>query len=888
MSTQKPKTIHLSDYRPAEFLIESVFLDFALWEERVVVKSKLSVSASGKDSQDLVLAGSDLKLLSVKLEGRRLTEDAYRVDSDSMTVFSPPRSFILEIETEIHPEKNTSLEGLYLSNGIFCTQCEAEGFRKITYFLDRPDVMASYTTTIEGDAEEMPVLLANGNLIDSGKLDNGRHFATWEDPFKKPCYLFAMVAGDLVRVEGFFTTSSGRKISLQIFVEPHNREKCGHALKSLQKAMKWDEEVFGLEYDLDQYGIVAVDDFNAGAMENKGLNIFNSKYVLANPLTATDDDYEAIEAVVAHEYFHNWTGNRVTCRDWFQLSLKEGLTVFRDQEFSADIASRPVKRIQDVRLLRNHQFPEDAGPMAHPVRPSSYIEINNFYTVTVYEKGAEVIRMLQTIVGPDLFRKGMDLFFERYDGKAVTTEDFAGCMADVFTMVKGKSKQVDFDQFRLWYSQAGTPEITVRSRYDQEQKKYFLTISQQIPSQAQTDHKMMLIPVVVGLVNQEGRDIKVQLEGGTQAPEAKSLLLHVRKEEETFTFVEVEEKPIPSLLRGFSAPVKMHYEYSDDELLFLQIHDSDPFNRWEAGQRYYSRRLLGLVENSRQGKAMVFDPNLKQVFLEVLSHENDEDKSFLAQLLTLPSEEYLAELMEVVDVDGIHAAREFVRRALARSLREIFLETYKAHCDNGPYQYDPALAGDRRLKNLCLSYLTVLADAKIDQIALQQQEQADNMSDEISALRCLAHNQSDVREKALGLFFNKWQNDPLVLDKWFSVQATAPFPDTLDRVMELMKHSRFSIRNPNRVRALIGSFAGANPVCFHAENGAGYSFLADRVLELDPLNPHMASRLLGRFSRWEKYDAPRQSMMQKELERVAGQKNLSKGVYEVIKKCLKG
>jgi aminopeptidase N len=888
MKQNNQKTIYLSDYRPSDFRIESVGLVFKILESCVVVQSRLSVAAANEKGQDLVLNGAELKLLSIRMDGKKLSAKAYRVDSGSMTIFSPPKAFVLEIETEIHPAENTSLEGLYLSNGIYCTQCEAEGFRKITYFLDRPDIMAPYTTTIEGDVEKTPVLLANGNLIDSGKGNEGRHFATWEDPFGKPCYLFAMVAGNLVKVEDCFKTRSGRTISLQIYVEPHNREKCGHALRALQKAMRWDEKVFGLEYDLDQYMIVAVDDFNAGAMENKGLNVFNSKYVLANPQSATDDDYEAIEAVVAHEYFHNWTGNRVTCRDWFQLSLKEGLTVFRDQEFSADIASRPVKRIQDVRILRNHQFPEDAGPMAHPVRPASYVEINNFYTVTVYEKGAEVVRMLHTIVGPELFRQGMDLYFERYDGQAVATDDFVQCMADVFNQEGPDGDRVDFEQFRLWYSQAGTPEITVRSRYDGRNKKYFLTVRQQKPSQSDSHDKMMLIPVVVGLLDKKGRDLPLQFENEEQVSDRKSRVLHVTKEEETFTFVGVPEKPIPSILRGFSAPVTLHYEYTDEELLFLLTHDSDPFNRWEAGQRYYTRQLLSLVETRKQGGKMLFDADLEQLFIQILARKNWTDESFVTQLLTLPSEEHLAEQMDVVDVDGIHAAREFVRRSLAETLRGLLLDTYNFLLDREPYKYDPKLAGRRGLKNLCLSYLAVLDDREIIRVVLRQQEQADNMSDEIAALRCMAHKECTESEQSLALFAAKWETDPLVFDKWFTVQATAPLPGTLKRVMGLMRHPRFSIKNPNRVRALIGAFAGANPVCFHAADGAGYSFLADIVLELDKLNPQIASRLLGRLSRWRKYDSQRQLLMQKELKRVASRNDLSKGAREVVQKCLDG
>jgi len=881
MNETEHKTKYLKDYRPPDYLIENVELHFDLGEEVTSVKASLHCSAVNKGDETrppLVLDGRDLTLVSLALNGRRLQSEEYRADRESLSVFSVPDTFVLEIGTKIGPRHNTSLEGLYLSSGNFCTQCEAQGFRKITYFIDRPDVMTRYTVTIAADRDKYPVLLANGNLVDSGELPENRHYAVWQDPFPKPCYLFALVAGDLGLVEDLFVTRSGRTVALRIYVQHHNIDRCDHAMRSLKKAMRWDEEVFGLEYDLDLYMIVAVDDFNMGAMENKGLNIFNSKYVLARPDTATDDDYEGIERVVAHEYFHNWTGNRVTCRDWFQLSLKEGLTVFRDQEFSADMLSRAVKRIGDVQVLRNRQFPEDSGPMAHAVRPESYIEINNFYTVTVYEKGAEVIRMLHTFCGQAGFCKGMDLYFARHDGRAVTTDDFVQAMADACG--------IDFSQFCLWYSQAGTPEMTVTGEYDPTEQSYTLIVTQNCPpTPGQPLKDPFHIPLTLGLLNDAGRDLPLRLAGETGPAETRRVL-NIRRPEETFRFVGVPCRPVPSLLRNFSAPVKLTFAYSDEELCFLLAHDSDPFNRWEAGQRLAERIMLGQIRDWQQGREPVPSRDFIRMFKDILEDDGLMDKAFVCQLLTLPTEEYLAERMEVIDVAVIHAVRESMRKELAISLRDSLLTAYRRYTDSGPYQYDPAVADRRRLKNLCLSYLMCLEDVSIRELCFNQFQQADNMTDAMSALLALVYTGAQQRQEALDAFYSKWRDDALVLDKWLSVQATAPLPGTLSRVRELMGHPAFSIKNPNKVRALIGAFCGGNPVCFHEPSGAGYRFLADRVLEINPLNPQIAARLLGNLSRWRRYDTGRQALMRAQLERIRKTKQLSRDVYEVVVKSL--
>ena len=878
MDTQ-PKTILLKDYRPPAYMIEEVALEVDLFEERARVCSRLTCRRNSQAAPDdpLVLQGRSLVLKSLALDGVALTQDQYRLDDETLTIPTVPERFVLEIETELYPQNNTSLDGLYRSSGNFCTQCEAEGFRKITYFLDRPDVLARYEVTISAEQQRYPVLLANGNLMEAGPLPQGRHFARWQDPFPKPSYLFAMVAGNLIKIADTFTTRSGRQVALEIYVQTHNRDKCDHAMASLIKAMRWDEEAFGLEYDLDQYMIVAVDDFNMGAMENKGLNVFNSKYVLARPDTATDTDYEGIEAVIAHEYFHNWTGNRVTCRDWFQLSLKEGLTVFRDQQFTADQISAAVKRIHDVRLLRNVQFPEDNGPMAHPVRPDSFMEINNFYTVTIYEKGAEIIRMLHTLLGQELFRQGLALYLKRYDGQAATTDDFVQAMGEV----SGR----DLMQFKRWYTQAGTPQLAVQGEYDEQMQTYTLSLGQTTsPTPGQPEKEPLHIPVILALLDSQGGEMPLVCP--ERQAEAERGLFELRGAQETIRFNGVEEKPRLSILRNFSAPLKVVYDCDAEELLFLFRHDQDPFNRWEAGQCLASRLLLGLVEDFRNNRPLHLDERFIEASGRLLEGEGVGDKAFLALLLTLPSEEYLAEQMEVVDVEAIHAARTFVRQTLARSLHPLWAQVYQANRTSGPYRYAPGLAGQRALRNLCLAYLVCLEDDAAVQLALTQFRGADNMTDQMAAFAALAHSARPERQQVIADFYQQWQGDSLVLDKWFAVQATAPLPETLAEVQGLMVHPAFQLKNPNKVRALIGTFAASNPLCFHDSSGTGYRFLAGQILALDPLNPQIAARLAARLGRGGRYDATRRALMRSQLERIGASPTLSRDVYEVVSKSL--
>ncbi len=878
MSSKKPQQIYRHDYRPPDYLIDTTHLNFFLGKGRTKVVSRLECRRNGGNGENppLVLDGEELELQSVFLDSFQLDEAAYTRTDETLTIHHVPDSFVLTITTQIRPEENISLEGLYKSSGNFCTQCEAQGFRKITYFLDRPDVMSRFTTTIEADTS-IPLLLANGNLVAKGEVANGRHYATWEDPFPKPCYLFALVAGDLVRVAGTYVTRSGRKIDLHIYVQEHNAEHCAHALHSLQKAMAWDEKVYGLEYDLDLFMIVAVDDFNMGAMENKGLNIFNSKYVLAAPETATDSDYAGIEAVVAHEYFHNWTGNRVTCRDWFQLSLKEGLTVFLDQQFSADMTSSAVKRITDVRLLRNVQFVEDSGPMAHPVRPDSYIEINNFYTVTVYEKGAEVIRMIHTLLGADGFRRGMDLYFQRHDGHAVTCDDFVQAMED--------GGGVDLNVFRRWYSQAGTPELHIAIVYDEQNKTCTLRLEQLCPpSPGQKQKEPFHIPLAIGFLNSKGEDMGLADGRGNIAT---TLVLDVKEREQTFVLSGIPEKPVPSILRNFSAPVKIHYDYTEEELFFLLANDSDSFNRWEAGQRLACRIFLRLIKDWQQGRELKLDEAFTIVYGKLLAGRQGIDPAFLAELLLLPSEKYLGEQLDVIDVEAIHQARQFVRRSLAERLRDDFLEVYHDNTTLGPYSYDQVSVGRRSLKNTALSYLMQLDDRAIMDICLRQFEQSGNMTDELAALKAIVHNPDcPERKSVLVSFYSQWQRDTLVLDKWFSLQATAPLPETLEQVKNLMLHPAFSLKNPNKVRALIGSFCGANQLCFHEKSGAGYRFLADEVLKIDQFNHQIAARMLSPLSRWQRFDYSRQVLMRAQLDRILASRTLSRDVYEVASKSL--
>ncbi|CAO3452805.1 Membrane alanine aminopeptidase N (EC 3.4.11.2) [Azospirillum argentinense] len=881
MDKGTPKAIRLQDYRPPAHLIDTVDLFFDLGEEVTTVRAQLGLrrnpARDGAAALPLTLDGQRLELVSVALNGQPLGDADYTVTPDHLTVHSVPETFTLETVVRIKPQENTALEGLYKSSGNFCTQCEAEGFRKITYFADRPDVMARYTTTITADKALYPVLLSNGNLIESGDLPDGRHRAVWEDPFPKPCYLFALVAGTLVHQEDRFRTASGRDVTLRIYVEPGNEDKVDHAMRSLIKSMRWDEEVFGLEYDLDIFNIVAVGDFNMGAMENKSLNVFNTKYILAKPETATDQDFLGIEAVVAHEYFHNWTGNRVTCRDWFQLSLKEGLTVFRDQEFSSDMNSRAVKRIADVQRLRTVQFPEDSGAMAHPVRPDSYVEINNFYTPTVYDKGSEVIRMYHTLLGPQGFRKGMDLYFQRHDGQAVTCDDFAAAMSD--------ATGVDLTQFKRWYRQAGTPELDVTGAYDEAAKTYRLTVKQTVPpTPGQPVKEPMHIPLVMGLLGPDGADLPLRLTGEAE-PAGTSRTLHITEAEQTFTFVDVPARPVPSLLRGFSAPVKLRADLTDGDLTFLMANDSDAFNRWEAGQTLATRLLLSLVADRQAGRELA----LPQSFIDAVGavlKDADQDPAFAAQALVLPTESYLGTQMEVIDPDAIHAVREFARRRLAEALRPGWLDTHRRNAGNEPFSVDAAAIGRRALKNLCLAYLMALEDEEALGLCLGQYRGAQAMTDVMAALQFLSNSNAPERDEAIASFYERWKGEALVVDKWFGVQATSHRPDALERVTALLAHPAFEIRNPNKVYALIGGFAGGNPVRFHDTSGAGYRFLADQVLRLDPMNPQVAARMVGPFSRLRRYDATRRALMKAELERIVATPGLSPDVFEVASKSL--
>jgi aminopeptidase N len=799
----------------------------------------------------------------------------YEVTEDELIIHQVPDSFSLEIETLIKPQENTALEGLYKSSGNFCTQCEAEGFRRITYFLDRPDVMATFTTTVVADKQDYPVLLSNGNPVNQGEYDDGRHWIKWQDPFKKPCYLFALVAGDLGFIEDRFTTQSGREIQLRIYVEHHNIDHCEHAMASLKKAMQWDEQVYGREYDLDVYNIVAVDNFNMGAMENKGLNVFNSKCVLAKQQTATDSDFINIEGVIAHEYFHNWSGNRVTCRDWFQLTLKEGLTVFRDQQFTADMNAATPKRIDDVNILRTSQFAEDAGPMAHPIQPASYLEINNFYTVTVYNKGAEVIRMIHTLTGVDGFRRGMDLYFERNDGKAVTTEEFLQAMEE--------ANAIDLKQFRNWYHQAGTPVVTVAEEYDAATQTYALMLQQDTPATPGQEHKQPFhIPVRIGLMDPNGNDMRVQLD---DSDSRSSHVLNFTEASQTFVFNQVAHKPVASLLRGYSAPVKLEFERSDDELAFCMAHDTDEFNRWDAGQQLATRIILRLVEMVQKDVSLEMPGNFVDAYSRTLTNSSLE-RSLLARALALPSISYVSERMPVADVYAIHAAREFMCRQLSERLQQHWLALYHDN-QTGRFSLSPEAMGRRFLKNVALSYLFYAdAEAHVD-IALNQFEQADNMTEQLAAFRVLLHNDTSQRQYVTDAFYQQWQQEHLVIDKWFSLQAMAVLDDTIDSVKKLFQHADFDLKNPNRVRALLGTFCSANPVCFHDKSGAGYRLLGDYVERLNALNPQIAAKLLSPLTRWRRFDASTQALMKAELERLSLLPQLSRDVFELVSKSLK-
>ncbi|MDB5984798.1 MAG: aminopeptidase [Pseudomonas sp.] len=884
MRTEQPKMIYLKDYRAPEYLIDETHLTFELFEDHTLVHAQLVMRrnpARGAGLPPLVLDGQELELLALSLGDVELAPTDYLQTPDQLTVQPTAAQFTLDSTVRIHPESNTALEGLYKSSGMFCTQCEAEGFRKITYYLDRPDVMSKFTTTVSADKHGFPVLLSNGNPIASGPEEGGRHWATWEDPFMKPAYLFALVAGDLWCVEDTFTTMNQREVTLRIYVEPENIDKCQHAMNSLKKSMRWDEETYGREYDLDIFMIVAVNDFNMGAMENKGLNIFNSSAVLARAETATDAAHQRVEAIVAHEYFHNWSGNRVTCRDWFQLSLKEGFTVFRDSGFSADMNSRTVKRIEDVSYLRTHQFAEDAGPMAHAVRPDSFIEISNFYTLTVYEKGSEVVGMIHTLVGAEGFRKGSDLYFERHDGQAVTCDDFIKAMED--------ANGVDLTQFKRWYSQAGTPRLAVSEAYDSAAKTYSLTFRQSCPATPDKQEKLpFVIPVELGLLNKAGGEIALRLSGEAAAV-GTTRVISVTEAEQTFTFVDIAEQPLPSLLRGFSAPVKLSFPYSRDQLMFLMQHDSDGFNRWDAGQQLSVQVLQELISQYQKGQDLVLDQRLVTALHSLLANEQ-LDQAMVAEMLSLPGEAYLTEISETADVDAIHAARDFARKQLADKLFDGLWKRYQANREVSkatPYVAEAEHFARRSLQNIALSYLMLSGKPQVLAACLEQFDTCDNMTERMTALAVLVNSPfAEEKAKALATFAENFKDNPLVMDQWFSVQAGSTLPGGLQRVQQLMEHPAFNIKNPNKVRALVGAFAGQNLINFHAADGSGYRFLADLVIQLNGFNPQIASRQPAPLTRWRKYDSARQALMKAELERIRASGNLSSDVYEVVSKSL--
>ena len=879
MRTDTAKTIYRNDYTAPSFLVDTVELGFDLDPDRTIVASRLTMARNPDSTQrDIELYGENLELVALRMNGKTLGKRDFRLVDNLLVIPDAPDQVVLEIETLTAPVKNTSLNGLYVSNGNFFTQCEAEGFRAITYFPDRPDIMARYTVMLRADKQLYPVLLSNGNLIDEGDLGDGRHYAKWEDPFKKPSYLFALVAARLVCQEEQFRLADGRDALLQVWVEEGNLDKTDYAMQSLKNSIRWDEERWGLELDLDRFMIVAVSDFNMGAMENKGLNIFNTKFVLANPRVATDIDYAGIEAVVGHEYFHNWTGNRVTCRDWFQLSLKEGLTVFRDQEFSSDMigtdSGRAVTRIDQVRTLRQAQFPEDAGPMAHPVRPDSFVEINNFYTVTVYEKGAEVVRMYQTLLGRDGFRKGMDLYFMRHDEQAVECDDFRHAMADA----NGRS----FDQFERWYSQAGTPVVKAEASYDPASRTYELTLMQSCPPTPGQARKLPFhIPVACGLLGADGKDLALVMDGKKLGT---TVVLELTEASQTFRFSDVSEAPTPSILRDFSAPVVLDYPYTDAELLHLFRYDSDPVNRWEAGQRLAMARLLKLTAAISEGGKLGLDDMFIGAMRAILVDES-LDAGFREQALLLPSEGMIADQMEAVNPLAIHLARQFMRRVIGLALRDELLAQYEANQTPGEYSPDAVSAGRRGLKNLALAYMA--AEPGDDTLALvqQQYDNAGNMTDRVAALVSLIHAQAPGVEDALQRFYQEFESEALVVDKWFTMQAAAPGTD-MAKVRSLMGHKAFSMKNPNRARSLIFAFCNGNPARFHSPDGSGYAFWAEQVMALDAINPQIASRLARSLDRWRRFAPALQVQMKKALQQVAGKKKLSNDLREIVSKAL--
>ncbi len=878
----KHSVIKLEDYEPPPYLIESVKLEFKLEDQETVVAAKIRGYRnpnSAIEGAPLVLNGENQGLLGIELEGRRLEENEYKIEDGILTILDVGDRFEIKIDSVNYPKENMALEGLYISEGMYCTQCEPEGFRRITFFPDRPDIMAVYSTKIIADKKLYPILLSNGNLVGSGDLDRGRHFVEWNDPFPKPSYLFALVAGNLECLEDNFITATGREVSLKIYVEPGEEAKCHYAMECLKRAMKWDEERFGLEYDLDLFMIVAVSHFNMGAMENKGLNIFNSRYVLADYKTATDTDFQRIQSIIAHEYFHNWTGNRVTCRDWFQLSLKEGLTVFRDQEFTADTNSRGIKRITDVSLLRTYQFSEDSSPTAHPVRPSSYIEINNFYTATVYEKGAEVIRLIHSLVGEETFQKGMRLYFARYDGHAVTCEDFLLAMQDA----SGR----DLSQVKLWYTQSGTPELIISMTHDAEKEEVSLIIRQVTPPTIDQATKVSL-PIIVetGLLDENGMEYPLKLKG-EKGKAGKSRTLEIFQEQHSFIFEKIKDAPIPALLRGFSSPVKLTRQRSKRELLVLMSHERDPFVCWDAGQEYSTNLILEMIKKKQLGGNFEIDRDYIDVIASILLNE-DLEEGFCAELIQIPTEKEICEKMELIDVENVHSARSFLFCNIGKRLSPILENIYTCLAEKyNNRDLSPGAMGARSLVNSVLGYLVGSGEQKFINMAFQQATTSETMTYTIGGLQALNNVECIERSKALAKFYDNWRHDPLELDKWFVLAASSTLAGTLEHVIELSNQPSYDILNPNRVRALIGTLSTHNPLHFHNAGGRGYRFLTDVILRLDKYNPQIAARLVTQLTRWKSYDEIRRGLMLTSLKRIKNSKSLSRDVYEIVDKGLK-
>lgn len=854
--------IKLSDYKRPTFWIKSIDLDIDLYEHETFVTSTLKVERNNEYQgvQAFELDGIDLEVVSFKINNEVFSDYSY--ENNKLVLTPNLETFVMETKVKIHPEKNFTLDGLYKSGSIFCTQCEAEGFRRITFYQDRPDVMARFSTIIRADKKQYPVLLSNGNKVDSKNLENGRHLAKWEDPFLKPAYLFAVVAGNLGLVEDTFTTKSGRDVKLEIFVDPGNEDKCDHAMRSLKNSMKWDEDVFGLEYDLDIYMVVAVDSFNMGAMENKGLNIFNSAYVLAKQETATDADFQGIEAVIGHEYFHNWTGNRVTCRDWFQLTLKEGLTVFRDQEFSSDMLSRPVKRIEDVKVLRAHQFSEDSGPMSHPIKPKSYIEINNFYTATIYEKGAEVIRMIHTLLGKDNFRKGMDLYFKRHDGQAVTTEDFVAAMSD--------ASGVNLEQFKVWYDQNGTPELTITTNYDEDEKTFSFTIDQE-SNLNNDDFDALHIPFRFGLLSKNGKELH-------------SDFIELKKPSETFTVKNISENPIPSWNRGFTSPVNINYKYSQSSLVTLMGADTDEFNQYNAAQDLFNLTILNLINDFKSGRHLELDEEFMNAIKSIL--ENDKiDEAFVAFALTLPSESEILEKQKIRDYESVKEVISFIKKEISLRLFSSFKQKFNS-LKQTSFDLDAKSMGQRSLKSICLSYLTVQATDEGFELAKELYESATNMNDEISSLKCIVYNFPDKKDQFVKSFYAKWKTDPLVMQKWLGVQASASYM-TIDDIKDLEKVDVYDAKIPNYVRSVLRNLIRSNPSLVNCVDGSGYKYLVDRILTIDTYNPSLASGLAKSLGHMKKLDEVRAKLLKTELSRLLETK-LSKDTFEIVSKNLNG